>query len=179
MAKKNKKQSKIGLDTEYDKFVEDRTVKWEDLLEFRTDAVNALREQTILLSGLKEEHKDIIVKDDSLRSSVDGLNKTYIDIADAIRSTMEKHMTIENNTIIDYKKGVIKDTDSEFSDWITISGMYTGAMETVANIGGKAYLDIFTKLKINTEELEKVMTSGQEEVKTITDKVKRVVNGRE
>ncbi len=139
---------------------------WEELLDAKDMAVNALIGQQLNLQALTTKHKEDIAKNPELAKVIAGLALTYKDIADSCRLTMDKHMTFdENNTILSYKQGVVNQNSDEFFEYLNISKEYIGLSESVATCASTAFTDIFTELKTyDVKKFKEEMSKSKEEL---------------
>lgn len=159
---KNKKQP-IPVQTSKKKM----NLKWEDLIEAKDMPVKALISQQLQLKALIEKHKDDITPE--LSQVIGGLSGTYTDVANAIRLTMDKHITMdENDVIVDYKKGAIKDGSDDFFAYLGIAREYISQAENIATYASTAFTDIFTQLKVyDAKKFKEAMAESSEDMNKI------------
>lgn len=143
--------------------------KWEELMDLRDMTVAALISQQTQLHALSIKHKEDISNNADLAKVIGGLALTYKDVADATRNTMNKHMELDdNNTILSYKKGIIKDGTDDFYTYINISREYISQAENIATYASTAFTDIFTQLKTyDMGKFEEEILKGKEEMTKI------------
>lgn len=142
-------------------------LKWEDLVEAKDMPVKALISQQLQLKALIEKHKEDITPE--LSQVIGGLSGTYTDVANAIRLTMDKHITMdENDVIVDYKKGEIEDGSEDFFTYLGIAREYITQAENIATYASTAFTDIFTQLKVyDAAKFKDAMTKSSEDMNKI------------
>lgn len=152
-----------------------KNLKWEDLMEAKDLPVKALVSQQLQLKALIEKHKEDITPE--LSKVIGGLSGTYTDVANAIRLTMDKHITMdENDVIVDYKKGEIADGSEDFFTYLAIAREYLSQSENIATYASTAFTDIFTQLKVyDAAKFKEAMVKSVEDM----NKIKmEAVNGK-
>jgi len=152
--KKNKHNNKV-------KVVEEK-FNWEELVNGNRETVKEILSKQLLVRELANVNIETISKNKGLEESIQGLMKTYTDLADECRKVALQHATsttIVNNGGTDveigkeFKTGVITD-DDERLEYIRIGSAYISIQEKLAYISSTAYLDIFTKMKLDTDSPE-------------------------
>lgn len=144
-----------------------QNLKWEDLMEAKDLPIKALVSQQLQLKALIEKHKEDITPE--LSKVIGGLSGTYTDVANAIRLTMDKHITMdENDVIVDYKKGAIKDGSDDFFAYLGIAREYLSQAENIATYASTAFTDIFTQLKVyDANKFKEAMAASVEDMNKI------------
>lgn len=160
---KNKKEVKLDTIDSGSEFAQG-DLNWEDLVVAKDEAVRSIIGQQHLLFELASLYKDRLENDQELYASVQGLMKSYQDIASDVKVTMLKHITFEDDKITAIKSGVVDQSTDEYYDYIQIGGEYIAAQEKIGHLAATAYLDIFTQLKLPTTELKKVHDDGSSKV---------------
>jgi len=155
----------------------DEPVKWEDLVDARTSTVTTLMEQQTLLAELVETEQDKINNDAEIFAIIDGLGKTFNDLAGDINTLSIEHATetteveVKGNKVTiptEYKSGVITDSDGELA-YLTLGSNYVAIEEKIAHITSTTYIDIYTKLKMDVTDLVDAANTGVEVQKDIID----------
>lgn len=178
-SKVKKTKSHIGTqNTKADNRIFEEKVNWEDLILARNEAVDTLMKQQVLFLGLVENYKEKIDSDPKAFAIVDGVLKSFKDIAVDIISLSVQHAEetkeVNGNTqVTKFRSGpvdVSDDDSNEELDYLRIATGYVSITEKLAFIASSAYLDVFTSLKIPTDDLNKVITSSVDELnKTVKD----------
>lgn len=160
--------------------IEREDLHWEDLMLAREESIRALIGQQTLLVELARRYAGVLDTNDNLSAAVVGLNNSYKDIGSDIRTTMEKHITFNNDKIVESKTGIVTGDDAYY-EYIQIGGEYIANQEKIANLASSAYLDIFTQLKVDAAHLEKLKTlkeEGQQIIKDSIEEAKGELNGK-
>lgn len=151
---------------------------WDDLMELRKEVVNNLFEQQALITETIKKIYPLITEDTKLTTAIKGLQASFTDIAEKVKTNMNFHIKMdENNNIIEYKKGIIDQETDDIYDYIQIATNYINAKEQIAHLTTTGFLEIFTLVKsknselVNTEDLDNIKMAyvdGQKElVKTL------------
>jgi len=160
----SEKEERVGISVATDKKLDsmfEEEVKWDDLVDARTSTVETLIEQQTLLSELVKSEEDKINNDQEIFALVDGLSKTFNDLAGDINKLAVEHATVTTDVEInggtvtvpkEFKKGVIDNNDDELA-YLTIGSNYVAIEEKIGHITSTAYIDIYTKLKMDVKDL--------------------------
>lgn len=170
MAKnKNKKQA-----------VPVRTVlKWDDLLLAKQEAGEAIIQQQLLIVELTKIHATRIDSDKTLYETIAGLLGTLKDLAQDIVTISLSHAVVTTKingveTAMSFKTGIATQGEEEL-DYISIGAQYLSIIDKVAHLAGTAYLDVFTKLNLDTKELQKTISESSKQAEQV---MKDATNGK-
>lgn len=171
MSKKQpNKEIKASVDTN-DNNVEDvqeEELTWDELKEMRDDVAKTIIGQQVQVHELAKAHADILEKDQDTLDTVKGLMESLNDIAEELQETSLKHAKVTTgNKVVEFKKGNVERGDDEELTYIRIAGEYITITEKVSTLASTAYLDIFTKLKVDdttTKNLVEAVAEGVSDV---------------
>lgn len=168
----NKEEVKVDTSNEESKVVVneevDMDMDWEYLLTMSKETGSELAQNAAMIEALYSKtaqlfkEKNIESELEQLTPIMDGLYKTFADIAELLRKNMETHCEFDNNNnIINSLSGKIEEdnTDDRFK-FINIANNYIFAQEQIADIVSRAYGEIVALLrtKIVDENIDKDAT---------------------
>ena len=168
MSKKNRKGKKYQAPVVTKIF-------WEELLLAKREAGQEILQQQALIVELNKVHEKEVSVDTELQETIAGLQKTLQFLAVDVNTISLSHSTEtevisiagEDVTIgKEFKKGLIPDGEDQL-DYINIASQYLSINDKVAHLAGTAYLDVFTRLKVSTMELNQVIEDGKEDIAKI------------
>jgi len=155
---KKKKQQPIPKQQQQQQEVFD----WGELVKGNQETVKEILGKQLLVRELANVNIEAITGNKELETSLQGLMKTYTDLADECRKVALEHATV-TTTVKNgdkdievgkvFKSGIITD-DDERLEYIRLGSGYISIQEKLAYISSTAYLDIFTKLKLDTTSPE-------------------------
>lgn len=153
--------------------VDMENLTWDDLHELSTDTAKSLIGQQHILVALAEQYNEVLVKDEKLSMSVNGLMKSYLDLANDIK---------EINDELGERKGKLDNkNDDEYYAYLRIGSGYITTQEKIASLSGTGFLDIFASLKAADLELNNLATAileGKQELVNIVKAQSEDNNGK-
>ena len=167
---KNKKKISVSVDTNDNgsEQITDEKLLWDDLIYIRDDTAKLIMGQQIQIHELAKSHEKDISNDKDTLNTVKGLMHSLNDIALELQESSMKHAkVITDNKIIEYKKGEVNRGDDEELEYIRITGEYITIAEKVSTLASTAYMDIFSKLKVDEvirKELADAVIDGSKAV---------------
>lgn len=153
--------------TENDDTIEANDIKiseplhWDGLINMQASIVNAIMNQQALVLELSKKFESVLNNDPGTFAAVDGLMKSIHDIAIGVSQLQAQHKIKDV-----FRVGVATGED-EILDYLRIGAGYISAEENLANMMATAYLDIFTRLSVDTSQIEE-MSEVVAETKVMT-----------
>jgi len=164
MSKKKKvKQTKTNVSVGDVKVEED--LYWEGLVTLKNEVAESILKEQQLVLELSKVYAKELEKDKELYDAVKGLILSISDLANDVPPIMNEHM--ENGK---FKEGLV---DSENVDgilkYLNIGQQYIVITENIKNLMATAYLDIFTRLSVPTDDLKDVIKKGNENIEKVIE----------
>ena len=165
------------------------TNKWEHLDEPRGEIARLIYSQFLLISRLSDAHKEDIEKDTEIKEAIIGFEQVLLDLSNEARVLALKHATETEEKDAGEGLGKVKiatkfltgevepGSDDEFT-YLGIAAEYITLLEKITFVTSTGYLDIFTRLKVDTKDMVKIMEDGAKEIKEAVDGMYGEQNGK-
>ena len=164
MKKQTKKQvavnpAKESIEVDGIKFDED--IYWEGLIDAKNGVTKEILAQQQLVLELAKKHEADLKANPSTLASVEGLMKAIQDLATDIPNIMARHQVDGK-----FKEGKLDATNIDDSlEYLEIASQYISIGENLSNLISTAYLDIFARLSLPTDNLSATIKKGNKELK--------------
>lgn len=173
-ANKRKVKNKRSLSIGTDKKGTSQKMYWEDLMDFVGKITNGILNNSAMIDQLSKEYSKEIEAEQDLKLLVNGFKLSLQDLSLSTRNTMNRHVTFENDQIVDNKKGLVDPDSEDVFTFLNIANEYIIITDKLDALSSNGYLNIFTKLKAYNQQdyqnLEKKVMSGtKEKNKILTD----------
>lgn len=127
--------------------------KWEDLMDMRRECIETYVQHHTILVETEKHHKETIKNDVELQQAVKGLNDTYVEIANEIKTNMDKHIdtepTLEDGKVTQkFKQGPVKVDSDEYFEYLDIYTEYTVILNHILDSAVKGYTALLDRLKV-------------------------------
>jgi hypothetical protein len=169
--------AKIHEDSHEDKLDLDNIVNqvdWDSLSELHMDTLVDIRNQLALVEELESKNESKVIGE--IKDAFTGLKLCLKDLIREVIKVGLSHATVtttektsaeeELEFATEFKKGVISDEDGAL-EYINIASQYINIQDKTINIISLGWVDLFTKLKLPTEELDATLASASEEAMEI------------
>jgi len=169
---KDTKKEEVAETVEANDIKIEGSLYWDGLVTIKDELAREILTQQHLVLELAKKYEDTLSKDTELTHAANGLMGSVKDLAEDVAKILEQHKTADGS----FRMGEIKDDNADDAlEYLRIASQYIAVGENLNNLVSTAYLDIFTKLSVDTKELSKVIEDGNEDIAKIS---KGLPNGK-